>query len=106
MEEEVSQSSAFPSDQREGNMCNFPFQAFLCPLFCFGSFPSGLGMAWLVGYAGAGAQVPSQLGSRPAPSQAWHAPSGRYPACPSPCQGGRALLFSKFYNSIVCCPAD
>lgn len=62
-------------------------------------------MARLVGQARAGAQVPSQLGPRPAPSRAWQAP-WQLPGVPFPCQGGLALLFSKFYNSIVCCPAD
>lgn len=32
-------------------------------------------MARLVGWAGAGAQVPGQLGPRPAPSWAWQAPA-------------------------------
>ena len=41
----------------------------------FSSSPSGPGMARLVGLARAGAQVPSQLGPRPAPSRA-----GRLPA--------------------------
>lgn len=73
-EEEVSKSGTFPSDQREGNTYNFPFSSLLCPRFDLGSFPSGLGMAWLAGQAGAGAQVPGQLGSCQAPSQASRPP--------------------------------
>lgn len=38
------------------------FQALLGPHFHFGSLPSGLGIAQLVGWAGAGTQVPSQTG--------------------------------------------
>lgn len=38
------------------------FQELLCPHFHFSSLPSGLGTAQLVGWAGAGAQVPSQAG--------------------------------------------
>lgn len=67
--EEVSQSSAFSSDQREGNTYELPFFKRFSARFHFGSFPSGLGMARMAGWAGAGTQVPSQLGSRPAPSQ-------------------------------------
>lgn len=61
--------------RERGTRTTSPFQALLCPCFCFGSFPSGLGMAGLVGWVGAGAQVPGQLGPRPAPSRAWQAPS-------------------------------
>lgn len=61
--------------RERGTRTTSPLQALLCPCFCFGSFPSGLGMALLVGRAGAGAQVPGQLGPRPAPSRAWQAPS-------------------------------
>lgn len=60
--------------RERGTHTTSPFQELLCPCFCFGSFPSGLGMARLVGWAGADAQVPGQLGSRPAPSWAWQAP--------------------------------
>lgn len=37
MEEEVSQSSAFPSDHREGNTYNFPFSSSSWPPLHFGS---------------------------------------------------------------------
>lgn len=105
-EEEVSQSSTLPSDQREGNTYNFPFLGASLPLLLFRFLPlwtgdvsaGGLGRGRRPGTRPTGPSPGSVLGLAGS--------RGRYPACPSPCQGGLTLLFSKFYNSIVCCPAD
>lgn len=102
----VSQSSALPSDQREGNTYNFPFWGASLPLLLFRFLPlwtgdgsaGGLGRGRRPGTRPTGPSPGSVLGLAGS--------RGRYPACPSPCQGGLTLLFSKFYNSIVCCPAD
>lgn len=73
---------------REGNAGYFPFQASGAPLVF--QFLPGLGMArWA--WPGRGAQVPSQLGPRPAPSRAGR-PLQLPRHAPSPCQGGLALF--------------
>lgn len=73
--EGASQSSAFPSDRREGNTHHFPFSSASRPKTLV-SVPSPLDRGWHGWWAGqgAGAQVPSPLGSGLAPSRAWQAP--------------------------------
>lgn len=106
MEEEVSQSGAFPSDGREGNTYNFPFSGVSLPPLSFQFLPLWTGDGTAGGLGGGGRPGAQPTGLSPGSISGLAGSLGRYPACSSPCQGGLALLFSKFYNSIVCCPAD
>lgn len=90
---------------REGNAGYFPFSSASGAPLVFQFLPLWTGDGTAGGPGPGGCPGAQPTGPSPGSISGWQAPCS-YPACPSPCQGGLALLFSKFYNSIVCCPAD
>lgn len=75
MEEEVSQSSAFPSDQRTGNTYNFPFSSASLPPVSFQFLPLWTGDGMAGGLDGGRHPGTQPTGLLPGSTVAWQAPS-------------------------------